>query len=96
MADHINSQTLEDSAKILDAKIKEFDQIIADIREQTNTLLQAWHGEGKKQFELDYNTIFQQLEDVDDVMYDLYDSLVDADAEYVLADEEIAKKMTIS
>lgn len=96
MADHIVSQTIEDSAKILDAKVKEFDQIISDIQTQTNTLLRSWHGKGRTEFELDYNTIFQQLEDVDDVMYDLYNSLVDATAEYVLADEELAKKMTIS
>lgn len=94
--DHIYSQAIEDAALTLDDQIKRFDDIIQNVSSNTNSLIEHWHGEGKTQFTTDYNTIFRQLEDVDDVMYDLYDSLIDASAQYALADEELAKKMSIT
>lgn len=54
-----------------------------------------WQGEGKNQFEKDYNTIYQQLSDIGDIMYELYDALIDAQAAYIQADEEAAKLLTI-
>lgn len=50
---------------------------------------------GKNQFEKDYNTIYQQLSDIGDIMYELYDALIDAQAAYIQADEEAAKLLTI-
>ena len=93
---HIESQRLEDAAKLLDSGIKEYINIMKEISDATNDLTSSWYGEGKKEFEKDYTTIYQQLTDVSDIMYDLYDALVNAAAAYVQADEDIAKHMSMT
>lgn len=93
--EYLESQKLLDAANSINECIKEYNGIIKRITNTTNDLLGSWYGEGKTEFEKDYTTIYQQLSDISDIMYDLYDALVDADATYVQTDEEIAKGMTM-
>ena len=75
--------------------IEEYNRIKNGVKSTTNDLFLKWQGEGKNQFEKDYNTIYQQLSDIGDIMYELYDALIDAQAAYIQADEEAAKLLTI-
>ena len=59
-------------------------------------MITRWTGEGKTQFEKNYNTLYRQLTDIADIMYELYEALIDAEAAYIQADEETAKMLTIS
>lgn len=93
--EYLESQKLLDAANSINECIKEYNGIIKRITNTTNDLLGSWYGEGKTEFEKDYTTIYQQLSDISDIMYDLYDALVDADATYVQTDEEIAKGITM-
>ena len=92
----LDSQHLLDATAILKSQIEIYNNVIKNIENKTNDLIDTWYGEGRTAFEKDYSTIYRQLEDISEVMYDLYDSLVDADATYVKTDEEIAKNFTMS
>lgn len=76
--------------------IEDYNNIKNGVERTSNTLLESWEGKGKTQFEKDYTTIYRQMEDIADIMYELYDALVDAQSVYVLADEEAAKMLTIN
>ena len=91
----IDSQKLLDAANTIDVCLKDYKNIIKRISTTTNDLLDSWYGEGRTEFEKDYSTVYQQLSDISDIMYDLYDALVDADATYIQTDEELAKGMTM-
>lgn len=91
----LDSQELSDAANELDACISKYNDIVRQAVRSTDVLLALWSGEGRTAFEKDYNTIYRQLSDISDIMYDLYDSLVDADATYVQTDEDIAKGLTM-
>lgn len=93
---YLESQKLTNAANKLDGFIEEYNGVIESITTKTDQLIATWFGEGKTAFEKDYSTIYRQLEDISEVMYDLYDSLIDAAATYVKTDEEIAKGMTMS
>ena len=73
-----------------------YNDIRKNVANTTNTLFLQWQGEGKKQFEKDYNTIYRQLNDIGDIMYELRDSLIEAQAGYIQADEEAAKILTFT
>ena len=88
---HLDSERFGEVIKDFENGIKEYERIIDGVKTATSTLFIYWQGEGKKQFEKDYTTIYRQLEDVSDVLYDLRDALVDAQAAYIKTDEEIAK-----
>ena len=93
--EYLDSQKLLDAANTVDSCISKYNEIIRTISTYTESLMSTWHGEGKTEFEKDYSTIYQQLSDISDIMYDLYDSLVGSDATYVQTDEDIAKSMTM-
>lgn len=93
--EYLDTKKLLDAANKVDSCLKEYKEIIKRISNVTNDLIGNWYGEGRKEFEKDYSTIYQSLTDISDIMYDLYDSLVDSDATYVQTDEEIAKSLTM-
>lgn len=76
--------------------VETYNSIKKGVADTTNVLLVQWQGEGKKQFEKDYNTIYRQLTDICDILYELRDSLIEAQAAYIQADEEAAKMLTIT
>ena len=88
---HLDSERFGEVIKDFENGIKEYERIIDGVKTSTTKLFLFWQGEGKKQFEKDYTKIYRQLEDVSDVLYDLRDALVDAQAAYIKTDEEIAK-----
>ncbi|SDI35940.1 WXG100 family type VII secretion target [Pseudobutyrivibrio sp. 49] len=71
-----------------------YNDIIEGIKTTTSTLLENWKGEGRTQFEKDYNVIFLQLKDIGDILYDLRDALISAQAEYETTDDTYAKSLT--
>lgn len=93
--EHIDTWKFSDAVTAFDKGVVEYNDIKKDVKNATTTLFTKWQGEGKKQFEKDYNTIFQQLTDIADILYELYDEIVDAQAAYVQTDEEMAKMMTM-
>lgn len=93
---YLETQKLTDAANTLDGCINKYNDVVKDIVSKTDQLLATWMGEGKTAFEKDYSTIYRQLEDISEVMYDLYDALIDAAATYIKTDEEIAKNLTMS
>lgn len=93
--EYLDSQAITDAANKVDAALEKYKNVIKSVSTATTSLTSTWHGEGKKAFEKDYSTIYQQLSDISDIMYDLYDALVDAAATYVQTDEEIAKGLTM-
>lgn len=76
--------------------IEEYNTIKNGVERTSNSLFANWAGKGKTQFEKDYTTIYQQLADIADILYELYDALVDAQSVYIQADEEAAKMLNIN
>lgn len=93
---YLDTQKFSDTVDTFKTGISDYNEIKSDVEKITNTLFMNWQGKGKKQFEKDYTTIYQQLTDIADIMYELYNALIDAQAAYIQADEEAAKMLTIS
>lgn len=91
----LNTKDFSNAVSTFKAQIKEYNRIKKSVADTTNTLFGKWSGEGKTQFEKDYTTIYRQLTDIEDIMYELYEALIDAEAAYIQADEEAAKMLTI-
>lgn len=92
---HLNTKKFESTIAAFKSGIEDYNGIKSDVEKTTNALFNDWQGKGKSQFEKDYTTIYQQLTDIADIMYELYEALIDAEAAYIQADEEAAKMLTI-
>ena len=93
---HLDTNKSSVAVEALKKGVVTYNDIRKNVANTTNTLFLQWQGEGKKQFEKDYNTIYRQLNDIGDIMYELRDSLIEAQAGYIQADEEAAKILTFT
>lgn len=93
---HLDTKKFSLAVNALKQGVQTYNDIKKNVANTTNVLLVNWQGEGKKQFEKDYNTIYRQLTDIGDIMYELRDSLIEAQAAYIQADEQAAKMLTIN
>lgn len=91
---HLDTSVFDDAITAFKEGIQKYNTIKHDVETATNELFLYWYGKGKTQFERDYRMIYRQLEDIEDIMYELYNALIDAEAAYILADEETAKALT--
>lgn len=92
----LDTEKFNIAVEALKRGVETYNSIKKGVADTTNVLLVQWQGEGKKQFEKDYNTIYRQLTDIGDILYELRDSLIEAQAAYIQADEEAAKMLTIT
>ncbi len=92
---YLNTKEFNEALEAFKKGIQTYNTIRSNVSATTNTLFLSWFGEGKTQFEKDYTTIYRQLSDISDILYDLYDSMVDAQAEYIRIDEELSKQFTV-
>jgi WXG100 family type VII secretion target len=76
--------------------IKEFEGYVKQMKAHTSTLLNTWVGEGRNQFQTQYTLMERQLDDISDVLYEIYEALVDAQSAYIDADEAVAKQISAS
>lgn len=93
---YLDTNKFSEVVAVFKAEIETYNDIKSDVEKATNALFKNWQGKGKTQFEKDYTTIFQQLTDIADIMYELYNALIDAQAAYIQADEDAAKMLTIN
>ena len=93
---YLDTNKFSEVVAIFKKEIETYNDIKSDVEKTTNALFLNWQGKGKTQFEKDYTTIFQQLTDIADIMYELYNALIDAQAAYIQADEDAAKMLTIN
>jgi uncharacterized protein YukE len=74
--------------------VEEYNNIRTTVKLATTNLFLNWSGKGKKAFEKDYEAIFVQLTDIEDILYELYNALVDSLSVYITTDEALNKQMT--
>lgn len=74
--------------------VKEYNSIKTKVELATTELFFHWQGKGKAQFEKDYSTIYRQLTDIEDILYELYNALIDGESTYISVDQQISKKIT--
>lgn len=59
----------------------------------TTELLMSWEGKGRNTFETKYKVFSKQIEDMEDFLLDLYNSLIEAQITYMDTDDKLSKKM---
>ena len=85
---------LKDTGLSFKNSIKKFESYVGDMKKHTSTLLSTWDGKGRDQFETQFTLMERQLNDISDVLYEIYEALVDAQGAYIDADEAVGKQIS--
>lgn len=87
-----------DTAKIYAAhrQIKEIVEAYKNVNREvaliTNTIKENWVGEGRNEFESQYNLLIRKIDDFGDTLLDIYEALVEAEAEYETSDDGLRQE----
>ena len=93
---YLDVQGITDAAITFRDKIHDFDNCVIKVKKTTRTVQSNWVGKGRNQFETQIGLMTGQLDDITEVLYDIYNALVKAETGYIDADEETAKQFYVS
>lgn len=72
--------------------VSSYKDVNAEVAEITKTIKENWVGEGRNEFESQYNLLIKKIEDFGDTLLDIYDALVEAEAEYETSDDGLRQE----
>lgn len=58
----------------------------------TKEVLNHWEGESKNDFQNQYNLLIKKIDDFGDTLLEIYEALVEAEAQYETADDSLRKE----
>lgn len=76
--------------------VESFKEVNKEVSTITTTIKENWVGKGRNEFESQYNLLIKKIEDFGDTLQDIYDALVEAEAEYEAADDSLRQEFVMS
>ena len=76
--------------------VESFKDVNLEVSQITTTIKENWVDKGRNEFESQYNLLIKKIEDFGDTLQDIYDALVEAEAEYETADDSLRQEFVMS
>lgn len=92
---HLDVSGITNAAISFRNEIHTFDNCVISVNNAKKEVLQDWVGKGRNQFETQMELMMGQLDDISEVLYEIYDALIDAEKGYIDVDEETAKQFRL-
>lgn len=92
---HLDVSGITNAAISFRNEIHTFDDCVISVDKAKKDTLQGWIGKGRNQFETQMGLMMGQLNDISEVLYEIYDALIDAETGYIDVDEETAKQFRL-
>lgn len=89
----LDTSSFADSAEAAKKLTEALEDAIADADRAINKLYDVWAGKGRNEFEKKYKIFEQQVADIKNGLWDLYEDIVAAEEGYIQADTDAAKQL---
>lgn len=76
--------------------VESYKDVNAEVSEITIKIQEDWVGKGRNEFESQYKLLIKKIEDFGDTLQEIYDALVEAEAEYETADDSLRQEFVMS
>lgn len=86
---NINSGTIYNTHTQIKALVESYKEVNLEVERITQTVCENWVGKGRNEFESQYNILIKKIDDFGDTLQEIYDALVDAEAQYEDTDDSI-------
>lgn len=91
----LNTVGLQNVEKTFHAGIKELDDSRNEFFRISNSIMDCWEGEAKKEFSIQFSLLSRQYDDLADELYNIYDAVLEAETTYVDTDIALKKQFMI-
>lgn len=86
--------------KAVHTQIKElvlsYKDVNFEVEQITKQVRQNWVGKGRNEFETQYNILIKKIDDFGETLQEIYDALVDAEAQYADMDDNIRQEYVMA
>ncbi len=93
---NIDTKLIYDTHCQIKELVESYKEINLKVTRITTEVKDNWVGKGRNEFESQYRILIGKIEDFGDTLQDIYDGLVEAEAAYEDADDEIRQKYVMS
>ncbi|GFP74236.1 WXG100 family type VII secretion target [Clostridium fungisolvens] len=91
-----------DTAKIyaahsqIKAIVESYKEVNLEVAKITQSVRENWVGEGRNEFESQYNLLIRKIDDFGDTLKEIYDALVKAEADYETSDDKLRQQYSMA
>lgn len=85
----IVSEKINAAHKEISTIVESYKTVNSEVENITKKVKENWVGEGRNEFQSQYNLLIRKIEDFGDALIDIYEALVKAEAEYQIADDTL-------
>ncbi len=88
-AGNIDTAKINSAHKQIREIVESYKSINLEISQITKVIKENWIGTGRNEFESQYNLLIKKVDDFGDALQEIYDALVQSEAEYEKADDQL-------
>jgi len=93
---HIDTKQIHDTHVAIKALVESYKDVRLEVDNITMDVRENWVGKGRNEFQSQYEILIKKIEDFGDTLQDIYDGLVEAEATYADADNEIRQEYVMA
>ncbi len=92
----INTAKIYDAHRQIKEIVTSYKEVNKEVSEITGVIQENWVGKGRNEFESQYNLLIKKIDDFGDTLQDIYDALVEAEAEYEAVDDSLRQDFVMA
>lgn len=92
----INSEKIYDTHRQIKTIVDSYKEVNLRVARITAELNDNWVGKGHDEFQSQYNILIRKIEDFGETLQDIYDALVNAEASYEDADDDMRQDFVMA
>lgn len=89
---NIDTEKIYNTHRQIKTIVESYKAVNLEVFEITNKINENWVGQGRNEFEAQYKLLISKIEDFGDTLQDIYDALVEAEAEYETSDDSLRQE----
>ena len=89
---HIDTEKIYATHRQIKEIVESYKDVNLEVSQITKKIKENWVGKGRNEFESQYNLLIKKIDDFGDTLQDIYDALVEAEAEYETSDDGLRQE----
>lgn len=92
----IDTQKIYEAHSKIKLIVESYKEVNKEVAEITRKVEENWVGKGRNEFESQYNLLIRKIDDFGDTLKEIYDALVEAEAEYETSDDSLRQNFVMA
>lgn len=89
---NIDTSKIYETHRQIKEIVESYKDVNLEVSQITKKIKENWVGKGRNEFESQYNLLIKKIDDFGDTLQDIYDALVQAEAEYETSDDGLRQE----